>query len=298
MRPPLWERPSSSGGVVSDLCLIFNGDDYGRAPSINAAIIRAYEEGVLTSASLMVTGDAVDEAVAQACDHPGLAVGLHLALNGAGSVLPGNPILTGILCFFSPAVRSQLRAEITAQLERFIDTGLPLSHVDGHYLLHLHPTVFAALLPLAEQYGFRGIRLPRDDLRLALRLDRAQAATKATWASIYALLCRVAERRLKGSPVAYTDRVYGFLQTGRMHEGFVVGLLRRIPATVSSAELYFHPSTQTWDEPYGPNPGDLAALLSPRVRRAVHERRARLTNYAALAVSGHRRMACPGHYCS
>jgi hypothetical protein len=67
-----------------------------------------------------------------------------------------------------------------------------------------------------------------------------------------------------------------------MHERFVVGLLRRMSATVRSAELFFHPSTQPMGRPYGPNPGDLAALLSPRVRAAVHERGAELTSYAGL----------------
>lgn len=294
---------------MNGLRLIVNGDDYGRALSINAAIVRAYEEGVLTSASLMVTGDAVDDAVARAREHPGLAVGLHLAVNdGQGTLqpcqaphlldaqgrLPRDPIRAGMACFFSRAVRLELRREITAQLERFLDTGLPPSHVDGHYLMHLHPTVFATLTPLAERCGFQGLRLPRDDLRLTLGLDRRHVAGKAAWASVYWLLCRLAEQRLKRSSLAVTDRVYGLLQSGCMHEAFVVGLLQRIPLAVRSAELYFHPSTQPWDEPQGPNPGDLAALLSPRVRRAVQERGARLTNYAALAISGHRRMACPG----
>lgn len=285
---------------MSDLRLIFNGDDFGRALSINVAIMRAHEEGVLTSASLMVTGSAADDAVARARERPSLAVGLHLAAAGARGAqaagqaphlldaqgqLPGDPALSGILCFFSPAVRSELRREVSAQFERFVDTGLLPSHVDGHHLIHLHPSLFPLLISLAERYGFQGIRLPRDDLRLALRLDRAHLAGKITWASVYALLCRAAEGRLQHSSVVYTDRVYGFLQSGRMHEAFVVGLLRRIPAAIHSAELYFHPSTVEWHEPQGPNPGDLAALLSPRVRRATSAGGVRLTNYAALAVS-------------
>ncbi len=283
---------------MAKLRLIFNGDDYGRALSINAAIIRAHEQGVLTSASLMVTGDALVDAVAQAREHPTLAVGLHLVVLGAQGALapsqvphlvnvqgrlPANPFLIGVRYFLSPTVRSELRREITAQFERYLATGLPLAHVDGHYLMHLHPTVFSILLPLAEQYGAPGIRLPRDDLRLTLALDRARAAGKVIWASIYGLLCRLAEVRLSRSRVAFTDRVYGLLQTGRMHERFVVGLLRGISPAIRSAELYFHPCTQPFGDPFGPNPGDLAALLSPRVRQVVDERGAKLTNYADLA---------------
>lgn len=295
---------------MTPLHLIITGDDYGRDEAINAAIVRAHEHGVLTSASLMVAGPAAADAVARAREHPALAVGLHLALAGAPGALPPHqaprlldahgwlprsPLRAGIVCFFSPTVRREVRREVAAQFERFLETGLTLSHVDGHHLIHLHPTVLAIVLPLAEKYGARGLRLPRDDLRCTLALDRRRAASKVTWASIYALLCRLALRRLRHSSVVCTDRAYGLLQSGCMHEGFVVALLQRIPATVRSAELYMHPSTHTSDGPYGPNPGDLAALLSPRVGQAIAERGARLTTYPALPSCSQRRTACPGH---
>lgn len=291
---------------MGNLRLIFNGDDYGRAVSINSAIVRAHAQGVLTSASLMVTGDALEDAVARAREHPTLAVGLHVAVMGARGalppaavphlvnaqgLLPRNPFLAGVRFFLSPALRAELRCEIAAQFERFADTGLPLAHVDGHYLMHLHPTIFPMLISLAEKYGAPGIRFPRDDLRLTLALNRKRLAGKVTWASTYALLCRLAERRLAQSPLAFTDRVYGLLQTGQMHEAFVAALVRRISANVRSAELFFHPSTQPLSQPFGPNPGDLAALLSPRVRQAVSARGAQLISYADLAA------ARPGRLC-
>ncbi|MFN5990687.1 MAG: ChbG/HpnK family deacetylase, partial [Dolichospermum sp.] len=37
--------------------LIINADDFGFSHDVNAAIIQAHEEGILTSTSLMVTGD-------------------------------------------------------------------------------------------------------------------------------------------------------------------------------------------------------------------------------------------------
>ncbi len=283
---------------MGNLRLIFNGDDFGRAVSINTAIVRAHEQGVLTSASLMVTGDALDDAVARAKASPSLAVGLHVAVMGARGALPapaaphlvnaqgqlpGDPFLAGVRFFLNPALRAELRREIAAQFERFVDTGLPLAHVDGHYMMHLHPIIMPILISLAEQYGAPGIRLPRDDLRLTLTLNCKYLAGKLTWASLYKLLCRLAEGRLAQSPLAVTDRVYGLLQIGQMDEAFVAGLVRRIARNVRSAELCFHPCTQPLGRPFGPNPGDLAALLSPRVRRAVRERGAQLISYADLA---------------
>ena len=47
--------------------LIVNADDFGRSASINTAVIRAHREGILTTASLMVsTNSSADEAVALA----------------------------------------------------------------------------------------------------------------------------------------------------------------------------------------------------------------------------------------
>ena len=44
--------------------LIVNADDFGLSTSVNAAVIRAHREGILTTASLMVNEAGFDEAVA------------------------------------------------------------------------------------------------------------------------------------------------------------------------------------------------------------------------------------------
>ena len=48
--------------------LIVTGDDFGARPGVNCAIARAYDEGILTGASLIVTGEVVNEAVALALE--------------------------------------------------------------------------------------------------------------------------------------------------------------------------------------------------------------------------------------
>ena len=46
--------------------LIVTGDDFGLSPAVNQAIVEAHEQGLLTSASLMVSGRAASEAIALA----------------------------------------------------------------------------------------------------------------------------------------------------------------------------------------------------------------------------------------
>ncbi|HYS44667.1 MAG TPA: ChbG/HpnK family deacetylase, partial [Geobacteraceae bacterium] len=95
--------------------LIINADDFGLSSGANRAIIKAWREGVLTSASLMVTGEAFDEAVALARENPGLQVGLHLTLVQGRAALPhggfptlideqghfpNDPVIAGMRYFF------------------------------------------------------------------------------------------------------------------------------------------------------------------------------------------------------
>lgn len=275
--------------------IIVNGDDFGRSVSINAAIMRAHREGVLTSASLMVTGEAAEEAVALAKETPTLAVGLHVVVADGRAALPAQEIShlvntegrfprdaarAGLYYFLSRTAQEELARELAAQFARFAATGLPLSHVDGHLHMHVHPTVFGLLLPLAERYGAAGIRLPRDDLRLALAYDRRHLGAKIAWAVAFGLLGRWCLRRLRNRRLLVADRVYGLMQTGCMEEAYVVRVLRQLRAPI--AELYFHPDTAPGGEVLGPNPGDLATLLSPAVRQVIRQRSLCLTTYPAL----------------
>ena len=57
--------------------LIVNADDFGASTGVNRGILECYTRGVVTSASLMVTGRAVREAVSMSRDYPELAIGLH-----------------------------------------------------------------------------------------------------------------------------------------------------------------------------------------------------------------------------
>jgi hopanoid biosynthesis associated protein HpnK len=276
--------------------VIINADDFGRSSAVNTAILRAYERGVLTSASLMVTGEAAAQAAALARKHPGLAVGLHVvAVNGRALLSPteiphlvdtrgcfrDDALRAGVYYFFSKAAREELRRELTAQFERFAAFGLPLSHVDGHEHMHMHPTLAHIILPLAEKYGASGFRLPRDDLWLAVRYDHSSLGLKVMWAIIFGLLSAAYAPRLRAYRLDCTRRVFGLMQSGDMNEEYVLRVLSTI--RVPSAELYFHPSTGGIPVHLGSNAGDLEALLSPKVRSILAQRQICRVSYSQLS---------------
>src|SRR4051794_21548191 len=58
--------------------VIVNADDLGQSPRVNRGVIRAREQGIVTSASLMARWPAAAEAAAYGRAHSGFSVGLHV----------------------------------------------------------------------------------------------------------------------------------------------------------------------------------------------------------------------------
>jgi hopanoid biosynthesis associated protein HpnK len=240
---------------VNPIQLIVNADDFGFSHEVNRAVIRAYREGVLTSCSLMVSGEAFEEAVRLARGNPGLGVGIHLVTVSGRSVLPpntvpalvdstghfsSNPTAAGLKYFFSKQARFQLYQELAAQFERFHNTGLPFSHIDGHLHMQLHPVIFKAAIELGARYNVRRLRVPHDDLILALRFDRTSAFRKVTLAAIFGMLSRFMKNKLRSCGFLFPERVYGLFQTGKMNEAYFLQALKGLNAR--SNEIYFHPA--------------------------------------------------------
>jgi chitin disaccharide deacetylase len=118
--------------------LIVNADDLGASSGINRGILECHREGILTSASLMVTGAAAEEAVELARASPELSLGLHWDVIGEDERS------------FDLGDERAVRDEFDMQLSRFVElVGRPPTHIDSHRHLHLEDDVrevFAALV--------------------------------------------------------------------------------------------------------------------------------------------------------
>lgn len=281
-----FDAPPSLAGEMPPLQLAITADDFGLSHPINQAIMRAHRDGAVTHASLMITGDAAEEAVALARQAPNLAVGLHaVVVRGRPALSPeqiphivdaagqfgDDPVRTGVHYFFSRRAQRDLANELRAQFERFMATGLPLSHVDTHMHMHMHPTVLDLMLPLMRRYGVRRCRVPRDSFPLAARHDRSRLLTKAAWAGVFGVLSRWAAWRMRRNGLNASGRTYGLMQSGHMDELYVLELLKQIED--ASAEIYFHPTLGQRVDALGANPRDLETLLNARVKQAIQERR-------------------------
>lgn len=114
--------------------LIVNADDFGASRGTNRGIMDAHRQGIVTSASLLVTAPWAGAAAVLSATAPDLSVGLHLHLDGLGA--------------------AELEAEPHRQLARFQELmGRLPTHIDSHHNAHRDPRVLAHVLLLARQYG-------------------------------------------------------------------------------------------------------------------------------------------------
>lgn len=268
--------------------LIVNADDFGRSQSINGAVIRAHREGILTTASLMVSEPAAEEAVQLAQENPKLGVGLHLALvcgpaalshekiphlADANGRFSDDAVAAGCRYFFSGACKEELREEIEAQVAKFRATGLPMDHVNGHLNLHLHPVVRGILVDNAERWGIRAMRLTCDPFFLNARLASGQWMYRASHAIIFRLLAARARRALLEGNIRHTSFVFGLLQNGRVDSSYIKKLLPQLPP--GDSELYSHPSLDQ-------SRNELDALINPDIRNLPERLGIRLIRYQDL----------------
>lgn len=277
--------------------LVINADDFGLSSGVNRAVEQAWQQGILTQASLMAGGDAFDEAIAIAERNPGLQVGLHLTLVQGRPVLPpdkvpglvtangcfpDNPVLMGMKLFFDPTIRMQLRNEIEAQILKVKQAGIPLTHIDGHLNIQMHPTVFSVLSELMQLHGITSFRITRERLLQNLRHDRTRLAGKLAERLIFGALASHAQPSLRYHDITTASEVKGVLNSGRMTEDYLLAITENLRPGLT--EWYLHPGCLPDPEisrrmPDYHHEQELAALLSPRLRFRLQELGVTLTNY-------------------
>jgi hopanoid biosynthesis associated protein HpnK len=233
--------------------LIVTADDFGAAAEVNEAVERARRDGILTAASLMVSGNAAADAVRRARALPSLRVGLHLVLVEGRPVLPARAVpdlvdstghfrsdmaRAGAAMFFRPKVRAQLAAEIEAQFAAFAATSLTLDHVNAHKHFHLHPTIAALIVKIGRAHGARGARVPLEPQAVLARIEKHRPSGVVALTAPFAKALR---RRFAKQGIRSPDQVFGLAWSGAMTAARLKGVIENLPDGLS--EIYMHPAT-------------------------------------------------------
>lgn len=234
--------------------LIFHGDDFGLTAGVNAGIIRAFEQGLLTSASIIASGQAASEALSMARDHPGLDLGVHLTLcderpvlapRHLASIIPSGDRLPSISHLLKRLMtcridRREVAAEWRAQVETLLHAGIRISHLDSHQFVHLMPGLLSICLDIIQIYDIPFVRgVIRDPPSFEVGIRRL-----AQWTALSLWSRRHAYRSLR--PFCRVIPSVGFLHSGgRLTRKALLTLLNRLaPKGIDpSIEVILHPGT-------------------------------------------------------
>ena len=274
--------------------LIVNADDLGLSSGVDRGILEAHERGVVTSTTALANLPGAAAGIALVQERaPTLGLGLHLNLTFGKPLLPPHkvPSLVGAdgrfvgvtRGFFSPRrwQVQQVRAELSAQLERFTElAGVLPDHLDSHQLVgSLSPVCRAVMLDLADAHklpvrrgGLPSLRLEREANPGGFS-DRAASVFKS-WSSgtrleVYA--------RVSVEPDALEVR---FFDRGAT-PATLLRILSALPHGIT--ELVCHPGyLDVPADAYRGRETELRALTDPRVRRKVAEKGISLVTFGEL----------------
>ena len=250
-----WAQPATLaerlGYNRKDKLLIINADDGGLAHAENVATLEAMRRGLVGSATLMATCPWFPEIAAAAAADPKLDFGVHLVVTSEWDTMRWGPVLGrsvvpslvdaqgylpgSVRALHAKARPAEVEAECRAQIQKALDAGIDVSHLDMHmHALALDPKLFEVYLKLAREFDLPARFLPtREDT------EAAQLA------------------RFRQEGVLTTDRLYpGAIQPGET----VADTWRRVIKSLRPgvSELYIH---------VAPDHPEMQALTGPEPMR-------------------------------
>jgi len=281
--------------------LIVNADDFGFTTGVNTGIIRAFSDGIVTSATIMANGDAFDEAVEMARKHPGLGVGIHLALVGGSpvssvkaipSLVDENGLLPRTLTrLFRMLVRravttADLLTELRAQVRRVVEAGITPTHFDSHKHSHIHPQVMRAVSIVASEFGVFRIRNPFESLFSPGLFGSAGQIKQAVLSA--AVLPGAIEftKVARQSQLRTPDRFCGVKLTGALDGAAIRRIMKSLKD--GTTELMCHPGVYDSDLERGDTrlkeqrQSELTALCEPGLRDFAEQFGISLVSYREL----------------
>ena len=283
--------------------IIINADDFGRHAEINRAVEEGLVHGCLRSATVMPGGAAFAGAIDIARRHEELGLGVHFTLVDGHPILPPEeiPSLVGSEGDFLPDHTAllkrylkgstnleEVRRELAAQLQKVEATGIPISHVDSHQHMHTLPGIIDIVLDLAARAGIRAVRTPRTPLFAGAFGGLGQLVGRLGLSTLARLAACKAHRRGLLTP----DNFAGIVAGEAVSAGELLHLIAHLPQ--GTTEVMMHPGTKNdvlqkdsgWQHDFE---AELAAILSPRVQKALQEAKVEAVNFRHLSCTAEQR---------
>ena len=240
--------------------VIFNADDFGISKGVNAAIYKAYHEGILNSASLMVNQKYAKEAIELHKNMPNLKLGLHINLTNEYPAAEKDkiPLLVDsngkfkngflklfLLSMFKPKeFKQQVKTETEAQILKALKMGVNPTHIDSHRHVHMIPSVFRVFRELMLQYNIKKTRVINENIFMTLKTNKDKSYLfDGGFIKYFLLLFFYMINSCKSSTYFYTMLYTCKLSKDKFKEV-------HIPKGYENIEVMIHPSIPQIDEEF------------------------------------------------
>ena len=282
--------------------LIVNADEFGLSSGVNKGIIEAFQNGIVRSTTLVVTGKCYDDAITFLRNNPELGAGVHLTLTGGIPVsnIDGVKSLVdeeGKLLlrkkFFRRMISgliklNEVEKEFDAQINKLINSGIKITHLDSHQSTYMYPSIFKIAVKMAKKYNLP-MRFPIDPISLnkniSFNLKKSMHVFKKI---VLKLISMKLYKEIKKSNIRIADSFrtyYDFHRTDGDFEKSLLNLLKSLDDGIN--EVMSHPGY--WDkdladwvngkEDEGLREKELRALTSDGIKTYIRENNIILVNW-------------------
>ncbi len=294
--------------------LIVNADDLGADPNVDLGILEGFRNGIVSSATLLITFAPHWERSAAAAQEAGLPTGLHLSLTHGFAVseralIPdlvdergrfaksaGQLIAMG---FRGRAQRErfydQIEIELDAQIKRVLSKGFRLTHVDSHQHVHMNPNIYEIVERVAAENGIPAMRFVREPF-FAFQFTYGLVDNLKRNNFLKAFLVQTLANRIKPK-LRTNQRFFGLMQSDTVDRRSFTSFLRSIGRTDYVWEAGIHPG-HPGEKPEFDLPPEVGRWFSsstrkrefdvvtdPEVKDLIRKERIEIISYATIAQS-------------
>ncbi len=141
--------------------LIINADDFGYCEGVNQGIISAHKNGVINSCTIMAGMPGFNQAVELLKENKELGCGVHMTLSCYKPVLNTHKTLVDENGFFFKRITKEkanefdldeLYNEFCAQIDKAINAGIKITHLDSHHHVHTLEEFRPAIEKILKKY--------------------------------------------------------------------------------------------------------------------------------------------------
>ena len=221
--------------------IIVNADDFGISKEVNEGIVKGFQDGIISSTTVMANMPEFEEAMNLAKKNSKLGVGVHLNVID-GKALAIKEELSqkfAVKSILGLVKRKTVEEELMAQVEKVVKHIDP-SHLDVHQHQGVFPNIREAVVNVAKEYKIKKIRLPKEN---AFSLDDFSQLWKKKLIDTF---IPQTKRLYDKNELIYPEQFFGILSTGSFNVNYLESFLKKLK---KNGEIMVHPGFYSKESP-------------------------------------------------